>query len=185
MKVFSKKLLLAMLIFALDFDLSADEKEPVFTAAEYHNMLSADLQNIARYSGALRDLAAGGNLKQNLELVKAQVKQIGDSLNSAEKDLAVIMSNNQGEEMNGTREHFESIKKSLALAENAYNGIVFEVNSGDMNAGVIRDNAATMHDAAKDAEENHHRKIMEMVGVFEAPLEAPPDIKEDLEIENE
>jgi hypothetical protein len=184
MKVFSKKLLLAMLIFALDFDLSADEKEPAPTESDYHHMLSTDLMNAAQYSGALRDLAAGGGLKQNLELVKAQVKQIGNSLDSAERDLTAIM-NNTEEEMNGVQEHFQSIKKSLDLAENAYDGVLFEVNSGDMNADVIRDNAATIHDAAKDAEENHHRKIMEMVGVFEAPLEAPPDIKEDLEIENE
>ena len=184
MKVFSKNLLLAMLIFALDFDLSADEKQPAPTEADYHHMLSTDLINTAQYAGALRDLAAGGDLKQNLELVKAQVKQIGNSLDSAEKDLTAIMNNTEGE-MAGAQEHFESIKKSLDVAENAYNGVLFEVNSGDMNAGVIRDNAATIHDAAKDAEENHHRKIIEMVGVFEAPLEAPPDIKEDLEIENE
>lgn len=188
MRLFSKRLLLIITLFALDVGVLAEEEQPSFTKADYHDMLSADLQNIARYSGALRDLAAGGDTKQNLELVKTQVKQIGDSLNSAEKDLAVIMSNTQGEEMSGTQEHFESIKKLLDVAENAYNGVVFEVNSADMNADVIHDNAATIHDAAKDAEENHHSKIREFVGVgvYEEPtIYEPPDIKEDLEIENE
>jgi len=184
MRLCTKRLFLLIFIFALDFDLSADEKQPAPTEADYHHMLSTDLINTAQYAGALRDLAAGGDLKQNPELVKAQVKQIGNSLDSAEKDLTAIM-NNTEDEMNGAQEHFESIRKSLDVAENAYNGVLFEVNSGDMNADVIRDNAALIHDAAKDAEENHHRKIMEMVGVFEAPLEAPPDVKEDLEIENE
>jgi hypothetical protein len=60
--LFSKRLLLIITLFSIDVGVLVEEEQPSFTKADYHNMLSSDLHNIARYSSALMDPVSSGGV---------------------------------------------------------------------------------------------------------------------------
>jgi hypothetical protein len=76
----------------------AQENEPEIPVEDYHHLLSANLNYVAEYAKALYHLASRKDGEINKELAKAQVQEIRESLEAANKDLDVILKHTGGRE---------------------------------------------------------------------------------------